>query len=196
MRIEKKHAATEAEKKEVKVKKKENGSEIVKEKLDLSQTWTLDTFWNPGKEDEPGFIDPEFPHTLQSLFEPGLFENSIRFRRWIDTPVEWVRAIYLQGDEKPRLFDRIEPASVCQGAVVCCGTRCSCSTLHQWYFHGSSYLVSLARMLTNMLVLNRIPLSLSASYLKILESSNHPFRFWELCRDCSRTNIWRLPPGM
>jgi len=120
--IEKKHAATEApkeEKKEVKVEKEEN-VEIVKEKLDLSQTWTLDTFWNPGKEDEPGFIDPEFPHTLQSLFEPSLFENSHRFRRWIDTPVEWVRAIYLKGDEKPRLFDRIEPASVCQGNLGDC----------------------------------------------------------------------------
>lgn len=62
--------------------------------------------WNKGGEDEPGFIDPDFPPSDESLGE--------NYRQ--DVPKEWVRAIYLRGhQEQPVLFEDMEPANVCQG---------------------------------------------------------------------------------
>ena len=60
--------------------------------------------WNKGGEDEAGFIDPDFPPSNESV---GPEETGSK---------EWVQAIYLKGyDEKPVLFEDMEPANVCQG---------------------------------------------------------------------------------
>ncbi|CAL1155761.1 unnamed protein product [Cladocopium goreaui] len=67
--------------------------------------------WNKGGEDEPGFIDPDFPPSDESLGE--------NYRQ--DVPKEWVRAIYLRGhQEQPVLFEDMEPANVCQGGCGDC----------------------------------------------------------------------------
>ena len=70
----------------------------------------------PLAEEEPPFVDPDFPHSYDSLKMPAAKTKSLTEK----TALEWVRAIYMQGldvfeEEKPILFENIEPSDICQG---------------------------------------------------------------------------------
>jgi len=74
--------------------------------------------WN---KEEPPFVDPDFPHSYDSLKMPAEKTKSLTEK----TALEWVRAIYMQGldvfeEEKPVLFENIEPSDICQGSLGNC----------------------------------------------------------------------------
>eukprot|EP00435_Cladocopium_sp_Y103_P052703 s239_g16.t1 len=87
--------------------------------------------WNKGGVDEPGFIDPDFPPSDESL---GMKQ---------EVPKEWVRAIYLRGhQEQPVLFEDMEPASVCQGGIGDCWLIAAIASVAEFPSHIKDHLFS------------------------------------------------------